>query len=110
LGSDLVRKTIDLEELLKKESSLKSSAGDSGVRQKIQEAQAGLFNALQDLKQMKSEGNFAGLKEVKQQVYDDVVKCKSNADQLMDFLDFLGDTKDAQQKPSSGAGRRRYMR
>ena len=110
MGSDLVKKTIDLEELLKRESS-RGKQEDSGLADNVQQAQANLFNALQDLKQMKSEGDFAGLKELKDRIYDDVVKCKSNADQLIDFLDFLGDVKGGSQKPAAGgSGRRRYMR
>lgn len=99
----IVDKSIDLDELLKKESSGKGMQGDS--KQRLSDAYALVFNTLQELKEAKARGDFAGLKESKKDLYDEVMKCKVTVDELKDFLDFLGEG--TTEEPSN---RRRYRR
>lgn len=105
----LVDKSIDLEDLLKKESSGKKGQSAS-LKQRLSDAHALIFNTLQDLKQMKAEGNFAELKDAKSEVYEEAAKCKVALDELNEFLDFLGDVKRSPEQGAPDSRRRRYNR
>ncbi|GEM_PF-6487252 len=100
----IVDKSIDLDELLKKEAG-KGSQGDS-FKQRLSDAYAMIFNTLQELKEIKAKGDFGALKQAKSEVYEEAMKCKITSDELKDFLDFLGESDGA----GEGSQRRRYRR
>ncbi len=106
----LVDKSIDLEDLLKKEMAGKGKGQSDSLKQRLSDAHALIFNTLQDLKQLKAEGNFAELKDAKKEVYENAVKCKVTSEELNEFLDFLGDVKSQQEQDSPSSRRRRYNR
>ncbi|MEM4254992.1 MAG: hypothetical protein QXR53_01545 [Candidatus Norongarragalinales archaeon] len=103
MARGIVDKSIDLDELLKKESS---GGAQGDFAQKLSDAYALVFNTLQELKEMKARGDFKTLKETKRELYDSVMKCKVTVDELKEFLDFLGEGGEAGEKPE----RRRYRR
>lgn len=103
----IVDKSIDLEELLKKESAGESQGGEGDFKRRISDAYALVFNTLQELKEMKARGDLKMLKETKADVYDAMMKCKVTVDELKEFLDFLGE---GAQPPSEENQRRRYRR
>ncbi len=108
MPSGIVDKSIDLDELLKKESL--GSAGDAPLRQKLADAYALLFNALQELRELKAKGDFSSLRQAKKDVYDSAMKCKIAADELKEFLDFMGEQGASEKQAPGSAGRRRYQR
>lgn len=111
MPSGLVDKSIDLEDLLKKELAGGSGGQVDSLRQRLSDAHALLFNTLQDLKQLKAQGNFGDLKAAKQEVYESAAKCKVASAELVEFLDFLGETGSAQpSQPQGGSSRRRHQR
>jgi len=109
MPSGIVDKSIDLDELLKKESL--GSGGDAPLRQKkLADAYALLFNALQEMRELKAKGDFGGLRQAKKEVYDSAMKCKIAADELKEFLDFLGEQGGSEKQAPDGEKRRRYQR
>ncbi|HLD62817.1 MAG TPA: hypothetical protein VI875_03040 [Candidatus Norongarragalinales archaeon] len=108
MSSGIVDKSIDLDELLKRESE--KGGQDASMRQRLSDAYALLFNSLQDLRDLKAKGDFGALRQAKKEVYDSAMKCKIAADELKEFLDFLGEAGAAEKPKQDGEKRRRYQR
>ncbi|MFH1056574.1 MAG: hypothetical protein V1717_02130 [Candidatus Micrarchaeota archaeon] len=106
-NASLVKRTLDLEDLLAKEKS-KPTSKEAEFERRLDEAYASLYNTLQDVKQLKAESDFTSLKKAKEEIYESVLKCKVVAEELKDFLDVLGDESSAGAKQAGGSHRRHY--